>query len=89
LYPEGELGFGWSGVNMRNVVLLVLALAGLLPAQDVAMGARKGSGRRFEEPYTMQVETPHVKWARPLPGGPIRLLAVPTVSEGRTLVELA
>ena len=74
---------------MRNGILLALALAGVLPAQDVAMGARTGSARRFEEPYTMQVETPHVKWARPLPGGPIRLLAVPTVSEGRTLVELA
>jgi hypothetical protein len=27
--------------------------------------------------------------ANPLPGGPIRLLAVPTVDEGRTIVELA
>ncbi len=53
------------------------------------MGARQSSGKRFEEPYTLAVETPHVKWAKPLAGGPIRLLAVPTVSEGRTLVELA
>lgn len=37
----------------------------------------------------MSVETPHVNWARPLPGGPIRLLAVPTVREGRTVVKLA
>jgi len=44
---------------------------------------------RLEAPYTLFVETPHVPWARPLPGGPIRLLAVPTVREGRTLVELA
>jgi hypothetical protein len=53
------------------------------------MGARERSGRRFEAPYTLSIETPHVKWAKPLPGGPIRLLAVPTVGEGRTLVELA
>lgn len=60
-----------------------------LAAQDVGLGARRGSGERFEAPYTLEIETPHVKWARPLAGGPIRLLAVPSVSEGRTLIELA
>ena len=44
---------------------------------------------RLEAPYLPAVETPHVPWARPLAGGPIRLLAVPTVREGRTVVELA
>ena len=70
---------------------LLIAATALLPAvaQDVGMGTRAGSGKRFEEPYTLEIETPHVKWAKPLTGGPIRLLAVPTVSEGRTLVELA
>ncbi len=63
--------------------------AGLAPAQDVGMGARRGSAKRFEAPYTLDIETPHVTWAKPLPGGPIRLLAVPSVGEGRTLVELA
>lgn len=53
------------------------------------MGVRKGSARRFEVPYTFEVQTPHVKWANPLPGGPIRLLAVPSVAEGRTIVEIA
>jgi hypothetical protein len=62
----------------------------LFPAmQDVGMGSRNGGGKRFEAPYTLEVETPHVRWANPLPGGPIHLLAVPTVGEGRTLVELA
>jgi hypothetical protein len=70
-------------------LLLALAPVSAALAQDVAMGARAGSGKRFEAPYTMEVETPHVKWAKPLPGGPIRLLAVPTVGEGRTVVELA
>jgi hypothetical protein len=60
-----------------------------LPAQDVGMGARKGPSKRLEAPYTLEIETPHVRWARPLAGGPIRLLAVPSVSEGRTVVELA
>ncbi len=69
---------------------IVFALcAQTLGAQGVGMGARRGTGARLEAPYTLAVETPHVPWARPLAGGPIRLLAVPTVSEGRTLVELA
>jgi hypothetical protein len=68
---------------------IALFCAAMLHAQDVGMGARKGSGARFEAPYTFDIETPHTKWAKPLKGGPIRLLAIPTVSEGRTLVELA
>jgi hypothetical protein len=76
---------------MRTIALLLIALTAgaTLFAQDVAMGARTGSGKRFEAPYTLSVETSHVKWAKPLAGGPIRLLAVPSVAEGRTLVELA
>ena len=71
------------------IALMVMAAACTSFAQDVAMGERKGSGKRFEAPYTLAVETPHVRWAKPLAGGPIHLLAVPTVGEGRTLVELA
>ncbi|MEB2359760.1 MAG: beta-galactosidase [Bryobacteraceae bacterium] len=67
---------------------LIVCFAVAAAAQDVGMGRRQGSGKRFEEPYTLNVQTPHVKWANPLPGGPIKLLAVPSVSEGRTLVEL-
>jgi hypothetical protein len=76
---------------MKNIVIAFVALAAAVTslAQDVAMGTRKGSAKRFEAPYTFAVETPHVKWAKPLAGGPIHLLAVPTVGEGRTLVELA
>jgi len=74
----------------RRSLLAAAALAPVpLPAQDVGMGARRGSSSRLETPYRMDIETPHVKWAIPLPGGPIRLLAVPSVSEGRTAIELA
>ncbi len=70
-----------------------LAASGTSPfpseAQDVGMGSRSGSAKRFEAPYTLEVKTPHVRWANPLPGGAIHLLAAPTVGEGRTLVELA
>src|SRR5438270_12990981 len=70
-------------------VMLGIVLCAALLAQDVGMGARSGGAKRFEEPYTLKIETPHVKWAKPLPGGPIHLLAAPTVQEGRTLVEVA
>jgi hypothetical protein len=67
----------------RITLSLALICAGSACAQDVGMGVRDGSDKRFEAPYTLHVETPHMKWAKPLQGGPIRLLALPTVSEGR------
>lgn len=73
---------------MRLTAIAVLWAAVLAP-QDVGMGRREGSGARFERPYTLDIETPHVKWAKPLKNGPVRVLAVPTVSEGRTIVEIA
>ncbi len=80
----------WGDFMRSAAIAFMVALeACLCFGQDVAMGERKGSGKRFEAPYTLAVETPHVKWAKPLAGGPIHLLAVPTVGEGRTLVELA
>lgn len=78
-------GLAAGAKSSRAVELPRIAL---LP-QDVGMGSRNGSENRFEAPYTLEIETPHVKWTNPLPGGPIHLLAVPTVGEGRTLVELA
>jgi len=73
----------------RSPILWLCIVTWPVAAQDVGLGARRGTGERFEAPYTLEIETPHVKWFKPLPGGPIRLLAVPSVSEGRTLVELA
>lgn len=81
---------------LRREVLTLVAIStmafGTSPVsycQDVGMGEREGTGKRFEEPYTLEIETPHIKWAKPLAGGPIRVLAVPSVQEGRSLVELA
>jgi hypothetical protein len=58
---------------------LILLLAPLLGAQQAGMGAR------LESTDAHGVETPHVKWAKPLHNRPIRILAVPTAHEGRTL----
>ena len=29
------------------------------------METRRGSGMRLEAPYSLEIETPHVKWANP------------------------
>jgi hypothetical protein len=38
--------------------------------------------------YSTEVETPHVPWATTLPGGPIKGFFIPSVAEGRDMVEL-
>ncbi len=45
--------------------------------------------RRADAPYTGTVQTPVAWKAKPLPGGPVRLFAIPSVQYGRELVELA
>jgi len=80
----------WNRRQLLGRSAAAAALAHLpLDAQDVGLGNRRGPSTRLETAYSLAIETPHVKWANPLPGGPIRLLAVPTVSEGRTVIELA
>ena len=44
---------------------------------------------RLDAPFTLSVSTPHVAWGKPSPGAPIHAFVVPSVSEGRALVELA
>lgn len=44
---------------------------------------------RWDINYSMEVETPHVPWARPLVGGPLKVYAIADVADGRGIVELA
>jgi hypothetical protein len=44
---------------------------------------------RWDIDYSMDVVTPHVPWARPLDGGPIRVYAIADVADGRGIIELA
>lgn len=44
---------------------------------------------RWDVDYSLDLETPHVKWARPLKGGPIKSYSVAPVRDGRGIVELA
>ena len=52
-------------------------------------GSPAAQDKRVDAPFTLSVETPHVAWARPWGGKAVHALIVPSVSEGRTLVELA
>lgn len=75
----------------------VLALVALACAGEAGAGEEPmlGMGRRYylgegrlDITYTTSLPTPHIDWADPYRGGPVRTLAVPSVMEGRTLVEL-
>ncbi len=44
---------------------------------------------RWDINYSLDVVTPHLDWARPLQGGPIRVYAIADVADGRGIVELA
>lgn len=72
-------------------LLLIFALCGLIEfgAPGILAGKSAESGKRIDAPFTLAVKTPHVAWARPWGGKKVHALVVPSVSEGRTLVELA
>ncbi len=44
---------------------------------------------RWDIDYSMEVETPHISWARPFRGGPIKVFAIADVADGRGVIELA
>jgi hypothetical protein len=57
-----------------------------LNAQDQATAE---TGARLDVPFTLAVKDNHIPWGKPGARAPIHALVVPSVSEGRTLVELA
>jgi hypothetical protein len=67
-------------------------LAASCVAVAVASAGLRGESRRpparNDIPFSTEVVTPHVPWAKKLPGGPIRGFFVPPVTEGRDMVEL-
>ena len=46
-------------------------------------------GKLPRHDLSFEIETPHEKWAKPLPGGPIRAFILVDVGEQREIVELA
>jgi hypothetical protein len=83
--------------SIRRGVLAVpacLILAGIahLFLSDFWRSTARGQAAnppRLDVPFTLSVPTPHVAWGKPSLGPPVRAFVVPSVSEGRTLVELA
>jgi len=72
-------------------LLAFVLCGGLVVLSGTRATAQTGSAApaRLDAPFTLSVPTPHVAWGKPLAGNPIRAFVVPSVSEGRTLVELA
>ena len=62
----------------------------LLPPTHLRAGTDpKDTAARVDAPFTTSVETPHVPWGKPSLGPAVHAFVVPSVSEGRTLIELA
>ncbi|HSD27641.1 MAG TPA: alpha-amylase family protein, partial [Vicinamibacteria bacterium] len=61
---------------------------GALAALDASLHGDAKPSARHDIPFSTEVVTPHVPWAKKLPGGPIRGFFVPPVTEGRDMVEL-
>ncbi|MBI1940397.1 MAG: beta-galactosidase trimerization domain-containing protein [Acidobacteria bacterium] len=76
----------------RIAVFFALIVLGGLTAAGVwrtASAEESVAGARLDVPFTLDVRTPHVAWGKPSAGPPVRAFVIPSVSEGRTLVELA
>jgi hypothetical protein len=88
-------------INPKNIKLLCLYLTkppagttlfvdnirlGSLEAEQVAYLPPE---KRKDAPYTDAVKTPVAWQVRPLTGGPLKVFAIPSISFGRELVELA
>jgi len=70
-----------------GIVFLSLA-AFALAFQDQEPGVGGSSFHKNDITYSTAVPTPHVGWARKLPGGPIRGFFIPSIRHGRDMVEL-
>ncbi|MGC8795014.1 MAG: hypothetical protein ACP5U2_16655, partial [Bryobacteraceae bacterium] len=81
----------FAGVDLRAVSRLRLSLQG--PATLYLDRFRLTDYNetlealgRMDAPYGLDIETPHVAWARPYATGPIEVLIVPDVANGRAAI---
>ena len=75
-----------AGLSLTALAMAALAALGPTSAAPPAKTARPKT--RNDIRYSTEVATPHVPWATRLTGGPIRGFFVPSVSQGRDMVEL-
>jgi len=76
-----------AGVLGAAAVAAAIAVWTSAPAATEPAKAARAATRN-DIRYSTEVSTPHVPWASKLPGGPIRGFFVPSVSQGRDMVEL-
>lgn len=76
-------------VPLGRLLLLLGGMALVVGLWRAGAAADLQTPPRLDVPFTLAVPTPHVAWGKPSPGAPVRAFVVPSVSEGRTLVELA
>ena len=74
---------------MEFLLLLMAALCFALAERASSRPGRAVPAGRMDVLHSMEVVTPHVKWADPYSRGPIRAWMMPNVVGGRDVVELA
>ncbi|HVQ28470.1 MAG TPA: hypothetical protein VMV21_02750, partial [Vicinamibacteria bacterium] len=72
---------------MKPFAGILLLFLGARPAVSADPSAPVASSR-FDISYSSEVATPFVPWAPRLPGGPLKGFFIPSVSQGRDMVEL-
>ena len=82
----------WSAVAGHRFVWWRLD-ATVGPTVTARLGLRQAAGcskafHKNDITYSTEVKTAHVKWARKLPGSPIKGFFIPSVQYGRDMVEL-
>lgn len=70
-------------------VLALLTALILLTIQRYPGRAQSPAAHRVEIPFTRAIVTPHIPWGIPSAGPPLHAFVVPSIEEGRTLIELA
>ncbi len=76
----------YSRLGLVTALFIFAAFTTLTVPASVAQATAE---QRIDAPFTLTVKTPHISWGNPWAGAPIHALVIPSVAEGRTLIELA
>lgn len=74
-------------MNIRHFIAAFI-IAGSLTGDCAAMKMYRDYGSKYFEP-TEEVVTPHIRWAKPLAGGPLKVLFITNHKATREVIELA
>src|ERR1043165_4973467 len=81
-----------KSLSFTLALLILFTLAPRVTARQAAAKKEEGVGgsdfHKNDITYSTEVKTPHVPWAKRLPGGPLRGFFIPSVQYGRDMVEL-